>query len=48
MSRYRLSATQPEPLFASLTWYERALLGVTALWVLVATPYTLFTLWSIR
>ena len=48
ISRTKVSAEQPEPLFASLTWFERALLGTSMLWVVLGTPYILFTLWSIR
>lgn len=49
MSRHlRLSPNQPAPLFASLTWYERALLATAGLWVLIATPYTLYSLYLLR
>ncbi len=47
-TRLKLSADQPTPLFASLTWFERTLMGATVLWVAFGTPYILFTLWSIR
>jgi hypothetical protein len=45
--RYRLSATAPEPLFASLTLWERLLLGTAAAWVTFGTPYLLWSLWVI-
>jgi hypothetical protein len=48
MSRLPLSAERPEPLFASLSWFERALLAAAGLWVLVATPYTLYSLYLLR
>ena len=44
----KLSAYKPEPLFASLTWFERALLGASIAWIVFGTPYILYTLWSIR
>lgn len=43
-----LSGDRPEPLFASLTWCERVLLALTALSVMVMTPYTLYSLWSLQ
>ena len=48
ITRKPISPDQPEPLFASFTWFERALLGATVLWIVLGTPYILISLWSIR
>jgi hypothetical protein len=48
ITRKPISAEQPEPLFSSFTWFERALLGATTITVLFGTPYILFAMWSLR
>ena len=48
ISRTKVSAEQPEPLFSSFTLWERCLLGATTITVLFGTPYILLTLWSLR
>ena len=48
ISRKPISPDQPEPLFASFTWFERALLGTATLTVALGFPFILLTMWSLR